>query len=77
MPTKSVHVVPRGDGWAVTRPGAERASSLHDTQRSAIDAGRGTARRDHTELVIHGADGRIRDSDSFGNDPHPPHDKRH
>lgn len=28
-------VVKRQDGWAVKKPGAERASSLHNTQREA------------------------------------------
>jgi hypothetical protein len=25
-----------------------------------------------TEFLLHGRDGRIRDQDSYGNDPHPP-----
>ena len=37
-----------------------------------IDSGREIARRDHGEFVVHGHDGRIREKDSFGNDPHPP-----
>lgn len=74
---KGVHIVPRDEGWAVRRAGAERDSSHHRTQAEAIDAGRGTAQREHTELVIHNQHGRIRDSDSFGNDPAPPIDKRH
>jgi Uncharacterized protein conserved in bacteria (DUF2188) len=70
--TPPVHVVPRDDRWAVTREGAERASSLHETQADAIDAGRTTARNDHTELLVHGEDGQIRARDSYGSDPHPP-----
>jgi hypothetical protein len=27
--------------------------------------------------VIHRRDGKVRDSDSYGNDPNPPKDKRH
>ncbi|GAB7005240.1 DUF2188 domain-containing protein [Nocardioides sp. AN3] len=68
-----VHVTPRDDGrWTVTRSGASRASSIHDTQAEAIGAGRSTARREETELLIHGRDGQIRDRDSYGNDPFPP-----
>ena len=74
---KRVHVVPHDDGWAVRREGAERVSSLHPTQKEALDAGRPIAQREKTELVIHGTDGKIRDSDSFGNDPHPPIDQKH
>jgi predicted RNase H-like HicB family nuclease len=60
------HVVPHADGgWDVKAPHAERASSHHDTQAEAIvrareiieNAGGG-------ELVTHGMDGRIRESDT-------------
>lgn len=74
---KDLHVVPHGDDWAVRREGASRVSSTHDTQREAIDAARRTAQREHNEVVIHRPDGRIRDSDSYGNDPCPPKDKKH
>ncbi len=74
---KSVHIVPREDGWAVRRAGAERDSSHHTTQARAIEAGRETAQRERTELVIHDQKGRIRDSDSYGNDPAPPVDRKH
>ena len=74
---KSVHIVPREDGWAVRRSNGERDSSHHRTQADAIEAGRTTARREQTELVIHDQKGRIRDSDSFGNDPNPPKDTKH
>ena len=77
MAKKNVHIVPREDGWAVRRPHAERDSSRHDTQEQAIEAGRNTARRERTEVVIHRPDGRIRDRDSYGNDPFPPRDKKH
>lgn len=70
------HVVPKEDGWAVRKEGASRASSLHSTQRDAISAGRDLARRNQTELVIHRPNGQIRDSDSYGNDPCPPKDKK-
>lgn len=77
MPRKDVHVVPHSDGWAVKRPGADRASSVHDTQAGAIDAGRDLAKAAQSELFIHGRNGQIRDRDSFGPDPCPPRDKRH
>jgi len=77
MPKRNVHVVPRDDGWAVRREGAGRDSSHHGTQGEAIDAARPTAERERLELVIHGRDGKIRDKDSFGNDPFPPRDTKH
>jgi len=77
MAKKDVHVVPHDDGWAVRREGAERASSVHRTQEQAADAGRRIAREERSELRIHGRDGRIRDSDSYGRDPNPPKDQKH
>ena len=77
MTKKDYHVVPQEGKWAVVREGGSRASSVHPTQREAIDAGRGMAQRSRSELVIHRRDGRIRDSDSYGNDPCPPKDKKH
>lgn len=71
------HVVRHDDGWAVRREGSERASSVHDHQSDAINTGRGIARREHTEFVIHGENGRLRDSDSYGRDPNPPEDRKH
>jgi uncharacterized protein YdaT len=72
-----VHVVRRGDEWAVRRENAERDSSHHPTQGDAIDKAREIAKRDGLEVVIHRPDGRIRDKDSYGPDPHPPKDKKH
>ena len=72
MARMDYHVVPRSGRWAVTRQNADRASSLHDTQREAIEAGRELAQHSRSELLIHGRDGRIRERDSHGRDPFPP-----
>ena len=78
MPRKrNVHVVPHNGRWATKRERGQRAGSLHDTQRSAIDRAKTQAIRDKVEVVIHRPDGRIRDSDSYGPDPLPPRDKQH
>ena len=78
MSKRDIHVVLNsGGGWATRREGADRASSRHDTQREAGDQAREWARRDRVEVVTHGRDGRIRDSDSYGRDPNPPRDKKH
>ena len=74
---KDMHVVPRDGRWAVRREGGQQDSSLHDTQKEAIEKARATAIRERLEVVIHGRDGKIRDSDSYGNDPNPPKDKKH
>lgn len=72
MAKRNQHVVRHKEGWAVRGAGSQRATSVHPTQRSAIDAAREIARSQRTELFIHGRDGRIRERDSYGNDPHPP-----
>jgi len=72
MSRKNQHVVPHGDGWAVRGAGNERATSVHDTQRDAIERGREIAQNQQSELLIHGENGRIRARDSYGNDPFPP-----
>lgn len=69
---KNQHVVPNGDGWGVKGEGNERLTSRHDTQGRAIEAAREIAIRNRSEVVIHRPDGRIRDRDSYGNDPFPP-----
>lgn len=77
MAKRDYHVVKKDGGWAIRREGAQRASSVHRTQRQAIDAGKSLAKNNRTELVIHRASGQIRDSDSYGNDPNPPKDKKY
>ena len=77
MANKDYHVVPQGEGWALKRENAQRASSLHSTQADAITAGKELAKKQQTELVIHRPNGQIRDSDSYDNDPVPPKDKKH
>ena len=72
MAKKDVHVVPRGNGWAVEKNGSTRASKVTETQREAISAGKKIAEREKSELVIHGENGRIREKNSYGNDPSPP-----
>lgn len=73
----AVHVVPHEGGWAVKREGSERAARVYKTQREAEQYGRELAKKDKTEFVLHGRDGKIRDKDSYGSDPFPPRDKEH
>jgi hypothetical protein len=76
MTKKDIHVVPHSDGWATKKEGAQRAGIVAPTQKAAIDAARTQAKREQVEVVIHRKDGTIRDSDSYGNDPNPPKDKK-
>jgi len=76
---KNIHITHRKDDekWAVKGEGDSRAASLHNTQRDAIESGRPLAEKNRSELVIHDRNNRIRDKDSYGNDPHPPKDKKY
>lgn len=72
MAKKNQHVVPKDGGWAVRGEGNSRASSTHQTQKRAIDAAREQARKQGSEMIIHGRDGKIRERNTYGKDPHPP-----
>ncbi len=74
---KDIHVVPHDGSWATKKEGAQRAGGVYGTKAEALKEGRDQAKRDRVDLVIHGKDGKIQDSDSYGNDPHPPIDKKH
>ena len=65
------HVVPRGGKWAVRKGGSWRVTRRYETQREAIEAARKLARKQRTVLYIHGEDGRIRQRDSYREDPFP------
>lgn len=66
-------------GWDVKAPGAQRSGSHHDTQAEAIDRAREIVHNaGGGEVITHGRDGRIRDSDTIapGNDPFAPRDTK-
>lgn len=66
----------REDGtWVNKRNDSNKASSLHDTQKEAMDSAREMLKNSSGgELTIKGLDGRIRKKDTIppGNDPFPP-----
>lgn len=76
MARKNQHVVPRGGEWAIRGSGNSKDTARFKTQKEAINAAREIAKNQQSELLIHGRDGRIRDKNSYGNDPLPPRDKR-
>lgn len=65
MSKKNQHIVPLGNGWAVKSAGAERATIITTKQSDAITVGRTIARNNHTELIVHGKDGKIRERNSY------------
>ena len=72
MSGRNQHVVPRGGDWAIRGAGNSRATSVHRTQAEAVAQARRIAQNQHSELLVHGRDGRIRERDSHGHDPNPP-----
>jgi hypothetical protein len=80
MSSNNRHVVPNPDGgWDVKKPSAQRPSSHHDTQADAVNRAREIVHNGGGgEVITHGRDGRIRDSDTIapGNDPFPPRDTK-
>lgn len=69
---KNQHVVPHPDGWAVKGEENSKPTKITNTQQEAISYAREIAKNQGSELLIHGKDGKIRDRDSYGNDPYPP-----
>lgn len=74
-------VFKRDDGkWANKRNDSDRATSVHDTQKEAVDAAkRNLQNQGGGDLTTKGLDGKIRSKDTIapGNDPNPPKDKEH
>lgn len=66
------HVVPSKAGWSVRKAGASKASGTYSTQSEAIRRATEIAKNQKTEVYVHGRDGRIRERNSYGNDPYPP-----
>ena len=70
---KNQHVTPHPQGgWQVKGAGYNRATVRTETQAEARTIAREIAMNNKSELVVHGADGRIREKNSYGNDPYPP-----
>ena len=73
-------VVKQGDGWAVKKAHAERASSIHPTQAEAEHTAKAiVGNLGGGEVRIQGRDGRWRDSDTVApsNDPSRSRDEKH
>ena len=69
---KNQHVVPVGDKWGVKGEGNSKYTAITNTQREAAEIARRIATNQESERFIHRPDGRIRERDSYGNDPFPP-----
>ena len=72
MAKKRQHVVYSDGKWSVRRAGAARAFRTFDTQEEAIEVAREQARREQSEVYVHGRDGRIRERSTYSCDRSPP-----
>jgi hypothetical protein len=76
----SVHVVPsktQPGRFVVKEAGKSQPITRPATQSQSISKAIPIAKHNKSEVIIHGRDGKIRDSDSYGRDPNPPRDKKH
>jgi len=73
---KNQHVVKRPDGWAVKGAGNNKVTKVTEAQKEAIERAEQIARNQQSNTKVHGRDGKIRAGNSYGNDPHPPIDKK-
>jgi hypothetical protein len=61
--------MPGDKGWRVEVEGTARPRSIHGSQAEAAKAGRDIARKNKSELLIHGQNGKIRERNTYGHDP--------
>ncbi len=73
---KNQHVVKHPNGWAVKGEGNSKATKVTHTQLQAIEKAESIAKNQKSDTKIHGRDGKIRAGNNYGNDPHPPKDKK-
>ncbi len=59
------HVVPYEDEWAVRREGNKRITSKHRKQSTALRKTKSIAKKHQADVIIHRADGTIRDRISY------------
>ncbi len=68
----NLHVVKSQKSWVVKGEKSSQPLSRHHTQENAIERASGIARKNDLEVFIHDRHGRIRERNTFGNDPFPP-----
>ena len=71
---KHLHVTKKQEqkNWRVMQEGNPSPLAHADKQREAILKAREIAKDVKADVIIHRPDGRIRERDSYGNDPYPP-----
>lgn len=54
--------------WVYKWEDHKRASVIYDTQKEALEAAKNSARKDNSEVMLKGRDGKIRENNCNGND---------
>jgi len=62
-------VVAHNGGWAVKAEGAQQPTALFKTQSEAWEKAKAIARKERSEALLHGKNGRIRARNTYGHDP--------
>lgn len=75
--SQSHHVIPRENSWIIVQPGEDGVIDTFGTQQEAIAKAKSIAQNQGTSVYIHGVNGKIREIESYGNDPFPPQDTTH
>lgn len=75
---KNYHITYDKDAtqWKVIAEKALKSSFTFDTKEEAIKKGKELCKKEKSELYIHNKDGKISNSNSYGNDPCPPKDTK-
>ena len=66
---KQVWVTKRDNGWAVITSGSQKAVKVFRTQEEAKNYGQQLGKKHDTEFYLQDRHGKIRERDSYGNDP--------
>ncbi|QNR07769.1 MULTISPECIES: DUF2188 domain-containing protein [Staphylococcaceae] len=67
------HVTRNSDGtWNVLGAGNSKVTKIHQTQAEARKHAIEIAKNQKSEVIVHGRDNKIRERNSYGNDPNPP-----
>ncbi len=69
---KNQHVVKTPEGWGIRGENNVKITKNFDTQEQAFQKAREIAINQQSEVFIHGENGKIRERNSYGNDPNPP-----
>jgi len=64
------HVTPHEKGWQVKKEGAEKATSIHETKKEAVENAVALAKKaDLGQVKIHKRTGEIQEERTYGKDP--------